>query len=59
MADFMLSMDRWQWLRRRALPALAAHPELFGGLLAMHVGAARKADFAAHCAELGWRMLTI
>jgi flavin-dependent dehydrogenase len=59
MADFMLSMDRSQWLRRRALPALASHPELFQGLLAMHVGAARKADFAAHCVALGWRMLTI
>ncbi len=59
MADFMLSMDRSQWLRRRALPALAAHPELFGGLLAMHVGTARTTDFAANCVTLGWRMLTI
>jgi menaquinone-9 beta-reductase len=59
MADFMLTMDRWQWLRQRALPALASHPELFGGLLAMHVGAARKTDFAANCVALGWRMLTI
>jgi flavin-dependent dehydrogenase len=58
MADFMLTMDRWQWLRKRALPALASHPELFGGLLAMHVGAGRKADFAADCAALGWRILT-
>jgi menaquinone-9 beta-reductase len=59
MADFMLSIDRWRWLRRRALPALAAHPELFGGLLAMHVGAARRTDFAVDCVALGWRMLTI
>jgi flavin-dependent dehydrogenase len=59
MADFMLTMDRWQWLRKRALPALASHPELFGGLLAMHVGAGRKTDFAADCVALGWRMLTI
>jgi menaquinone-9 beta-reductase len=59
MADFMLTMDHCQWLRKRALPALAAHPELFGGLLAMHVGAGRKADFAADCAALGWRILTI
>jgi flavin-dependent dehydrogenase len=59
MADFMLTMDRWQWLRRRALPALASHPELFAGLLAMHVGRARKTDFAANCVALGWRMLTI
>jgi flavin-dependent dehydrogenase len=58
MADFMLTIDRWQWLRKRALPALASHPELFGGLLAMHVGAGRKADFAADCAALGWRILT-
>jgi flavin-dependent dehydrogenase len=59
MADFMLTMDRWPWLRARALPALAAHPELFGGLLAMHVGAARTTDFAAYCIALVWRMLTI
>lgn len=59
MADFMLTMDRWQWLRRRALPALASHPELFGGLLAMHVGVARKTEFAANCVALGWRMLRI
>jgi menaquinone-9 beta-reductase len=59
MADIMLTMDRWRWLRGRALPALAAHPELFGGLLAMHVGAARRTDFAANCVALGWRMLRI
>jgi menaquinone-9 beta-reductase len=59
MADFMLTMDRWPWLRRRALPALASHPDLFAGLLAMHVGQARKTEFAANCVALGWRMLTI
>jgi menaquinone-9 beta-reductase len=59
MADFMLTMDRWHWLRKRALPALAEHPDLFSGLLAMHVGAARTTDFAANCVALGWRMLTI
>jgi flavin-dependent dehydrogenase len=58
MADFMLTMDRQAWLRKRALPALASRPELFRGLLAMHVGAARPADFAANCLALGWRMLT-
>jgi menaquinone-9 beta-reductase len=59
MADFMLTMDNRRWLRRRALTALAARPQLFGGLLAMHVGAARVSDFAADCAALGWRILTI
>jgi flavin-dependent dehydrogenase len=57
MANFMLTMDRRRRLRRRALGALAARPELFGGLLAMHVGAARPKDFAVHCLALGWRML--
>jgi flavin-dependent dehydrogenase len=59
MADLMLTMDHWPGLRRRALPALASHPHLFGGLLAMHVGAARPADFAANCVALGWRMIRI
>lgn len=58
MADLMLTMDHRQWLRKRALPALAAHPDLFAGLLAMHVGAARTTDFAANCVALGWRILT-
>lgn len=57
MADFMLTMDRWPPVRRRALPALASRPELFAGLLAMHVGVSRPAGFAADCAALGWRML--
>jgi flavin-dependent dehydrogenase len=59
MADFMLTMDRSRWLRGRALPALASHPDLFGSLLAMHVGAARPQAFAASCLALGWRILTI
>jgi flavin-dependent dehydrogenase len=57
MADLMLSVDRWPGLRQRVLPTLAAHPDLFSGLLAMHVGAARTAEFAADCLALGWRML--
>jgi flavin-dependent dehydrogenase len=58
MADFTLTMGS-RALRRRALPAMASRPEVFGGLLAMHVGAGRPADFAAQCLRLGWRMLTI
>lgn len=58
MADLMLAMDRWPRLRKRAFPALAAHPDLFAGLLAMHVGEARTAEFAINCITLGWRMLT-
>jgi flavin-dependent dehydrogenase len=58
MADFILTMGRGA-LRRRALPAMASQPEVFESLLAMHVGAARPADFAAQCLRLGWKMLTI
>ena len=59
MAGLMLTIDKRHWLRKRVFPALAAYPDLFGGLLAMHVGAARKIDFAADCVALGWRILTI
>jgi len=59
MADFILTMDRSPLVRRRALRAFAAHPELFRGFLAMHVGAARSQDFAADCLTLGWKMLNV
>lgn len=59
MADFTLAMDRWRPVRRRAFPAMAAHPELFGRLVAMHVGARRPIGFATDCLALGWRMLTV
>jgi menaquinone-9 beta-reductase len=58
MANLMLTMDRSRWVRKRALPALASHPDLFAGLLAMHVGAAQPGDFAANCAALGWRIIS-
>ena len=58
MADFTLTIGR-PGLRRRVLPAMASLPEVFSVLLAMHVGAARPADFAAQCLRLGWKMLTI
>jgi flavin-dependent dehydrogenase len=58
MADLMLTMDRRPWLRRRALHALASYPDLFAGLLSMHVGVARHADFAATCLTLGWKIFT-
>ncbi len=38
MAGLMLMLDRFPRLRGRALPALATRPELFRGLLAVHVG---------------------
>jgi len=38
MADVMLLLDRSPWLRRRALRLMAARPEIFGSLLALHAG---------------------
>ena len=58
MAEFMLSMDRFGWLRRRALPAMARRPEVFGGLVAMHVGEASWSGFAGDCLRLGWGMVS-
>jgi menaquinone-9 beta-reductase len=46
MANLMLSLDRWAWLRRRVLHAFAADPRIFAKQLGMHVGALSVADFA-------------
>lgn len=57
MADFMLLMDRSRWLRNRALPALAARPDLFANLLAMHAGKLGIAGFMSTSLRLGWKMV--
>jgi menaquinone-9 beta-reductase len=54
MAQAMLLLDRHAWLRKRALPVLAARPELFRGMLAVHVGERSLPRFVLqHGAELG------
>ena len=54
MATMMLLLDRHAWLRRRALPVLAARPELFRAMLAVHVGEASLPKFLArHGLEFG------
>jgi flavin-dependent dehydrogenase len=58
MAGFMLSMDRSSWLRRRALGALSARPELFASLLAAHVGLISLAQLAVTVAALSWEITT-
>ena len=59
MANFMLTMDQRAWLRNRAIPALAARPEIFRRLLEMHVGAANPPRFAVDFLALGWQMLGV
>ncbi|MCX6627873.1 MAG: hypothetical protein NTW28_09620, partial [Candidatus Solibacter sp.] len=59
MADLMLLLDRRRGLRSRAIRALAARPNLFAGMLAMHVGEQSTLGFLANSLSLGWRMLTL
>ena len=54
MATIMLLLDRYAWLRRRALPVLAARPDLFRAMLAVHVGEATLPKFLLrHGLEFG------
>lgn len=48
MADLMLALDRYAWLRRRTLRAMAAEPSILANLVAMHVGSLSSADFVFH-----------
>ena len=58
MSRSMLLMDRSRWLRSRSLRAFARQPQIFGRMLAVHVGELRPRDFgAAGLLHLGWQML--
>ena len=57
MADLMLSMDRWPFIRRRALAAMAAEPQCFANLLAGHVGSLRPSELLGAGLSLGWQMI--
>jgi flavin-dependent dehydrogenase len=59
MADLMLFLDNRGRLRRRALRAMASHPQLFAGLLALHVGEGSMFDFLTNGVSLGWRLVTL
>ena len=54
----LLSMDGRPWLRRRALSTLSANPQLFGRLLAAHIGEASLWDCVKAGAVLGMRLLS-
>lgn len=59
MARLMLRMDRHPRFRRRALRALAAEPQLFARLLAIHIGAMLPGQFGVRgTLSLGWGLLT-
>jgi menaquinone-9 beta-reductase len=58
MSRVLLLMDRWQWLRARALRALSHKPRLFSELLRVHLGDEPLKEFLLRYApELGLRIL--
>ena len=57
MADFMLMMDRSDWIRRRALGAMSARPQCFRKLLAGHVGDLKFPQVLGAGASLGLQMI--
>lgn len=60
MESVMLSMDRRDALRRRAIRTLEAEPAHFSSLLAVHTGASSALSFALRSPiALGWRFLTV
>ena len=58
MARLILTIDGRPWLQRRALETLASRPELFGELLAAHVGLLSSGKLARAAATLGWKIVT-
>jgi flavin-dependent dehydrogenase len=58
MANFMLTMERSTAVRRKAMSALAANPEIFAQILRSHAGSDSMLGAAAAGMRLGWNMLT-
>ena len=57
MGRLLLLLDSQPKLRHRTMRALAAHPDLFARLLAVHVGATSPRHLAETGALLGWRFV--
>lgn len=59
MASLMLMLARRSGLRRRVIEAMAAHPRIFAGMLAAHIGEVSPVHAVAGGLALGWRLLTL
>jgi len=57
MAEALLLLDNFSGLRNRVLPAFAARPHLFAGMLAGHVGGSHPVALAANLVALGWAIV--
>jgi len=59
MAHLLLLMDRYPFIRRRALRALSSEPNIFSRLLAIHTGALSPLEFGLNGAlSFGWGLVT-
>src|SRR6267154_2442854 len=58
MGRLLLLLDSQPELRNRAMRALAAHPNLFARLVAVHIGKTSPGHLASTGALLGWRFVT-
>jgi flavin-dependent dehydrogenase len=58
MGRLLLLLDSQPKLRNRAMRALAAHPNLFARLVAVHIGKTSPGHLASTGALLGWRFVT-
>src|SRR6266852_1163440 len=58
MGRLLLLLDNQPRLRNRAMHALAAHPELFARLVAVHIGDTSPGHLASTGALLGWHFVT-
>ena len=59
MSDFMLMLNQHNWIRDRALRAMARQPGIFANILAMHVGELPVPDFILNTLSLGCQMLVV
>ena len=58
MARVLLALDARPWLRERAMRLLAAQPQLFNQLVAVHLGERSPGQFLFHdTPALGWKLL--
>ncbi len=59
MANLMLMLERRSGLRHRVIDAMAAHPRIFAGMLAAHIGEVSPFHAVAGGLALGLRLLTL
>lgn len=57
MGSLMVELGRQERVRARVMRAMEAQPELFGRMLAIHLGRANSREILAASAQLGWQFI--